>query len=196
MPRTADAVDLEDSSCVDQLCVLEGIELHRGKVSSAGNDANRAEALFFLGHWLGDVHQPLHVSFADDSGGNDVPVVSDFYPDDNLHSVWDTGIIRAAMDGAGWRAYADDLQDSITAAQRTEWLGSEALDWAQESYEITLRDDVDYCERTSSRCRGEEHDRELTADYQEIHEDVVERRLQQAGVRLAEELRRVLFSEN
>jgi hypothetical protein len=165
-------------------------------VSSAGNDVNRAEAVFFLGHWLGDVHQPLHVSFADDSGGNDVPVVSDFYPDDNLHSVWDTGIIRAAMGNIGWRAYAHDLQDRISSAQRTEWLASEPLDWAQESYEITLRADVDYCERTNSRCRGEEHDRELTADYQALHEEVVERRLQQAGVRLAEELRRLLFSED
>ncbi len=31
-------------------------------------------ALSFPGNWLGDLHQPLHISYADDLGGNDIPV--------------------------------------------------------------------------------------------------------------------------
>jgi S1/P1 Nuclease len=34
----------------------------------------RLEALEYLGHWVGDVDQPLHVSFQDDRGGNDLGV--------------------------------------------------------------------------------------------------------------------------
>jgi S1/P1 Nuclease len=32
-------------------------------------DMNRVIALKSLGHWVGDIHQPLHVSFLDDKGG-------------------------------------------------------------------------------------------------------------------------------
>lgn len=196
VPRTAGAVDVDDSSCADSKCVIEGIAEHAGKLRTATNDVRRAEALFFLGHWIGDIHQPLHVSFADDSGGFFVPVVSDFYPDSNLHAVWDTGIIRAAMgEDLAWRDYADELHATITAQQRTQWLNSDALQWAQESYEIALRDEVDYCARTAARCRGEEHDRELTSDYQELFQDDVELRLKQAGVRLAGSIRGALFTE-
>ncbi len=32
--------------------------------STTAGDAEKARALKFLGHWVGDVHQPLHVSFS------------------------------------------------------------------------------------------------------------------------------------
>src|SRR4030095_16611603 len=43
----------------------------------ASKDAKKADrliALKFLGHWVGDIHQPLHVSFEDDRGGNNITV--------------------------------------------------------------------------------------------------------------------------
>jgi hypothetical protein len=43
----------------------------------SSNDASQAQklaSLKFLGHWVGDIHQPLHVSFEDDRGGNSVLV--------------------------------------------------------------------------------------------------------------------------
>ena len=197
VPRSAETVDAGDSSCAPAgtTCVLEGIAKHEKSLRDANNDVARAEALFFVGHWLGDVHQPLHVSFADDRGGGRVVVASDFYPDSNLHSVWDTGIIRDAIRDIGWKAYANQLQADVTDEEREQWLASsEPLEWAQESYEITLRDDVDYCRMSGGQCRRETHERELTEDYQELFLPVVEMRLKQAGVRLAAELRRLLFT--
>jgi S1/P1 Nuclease len=38
--------------------------------SSSASEQERLEALKYLGHWDGDVHQPLHLSFQDDRGGN------------------------------------------------------------------------------------------------------------------------------
>lgn len=35
-------------------------------------EKKRARALFGLGHWVGDIHQPLHISFKDDKGGNKI----------------------------------------------------------------------------------------------------------------------------
>ncbi len=39
------------------------------------SDGRKLAALKFLGHWVGDIHQPLHVSYEDDRGGNDILVV-------------------------------------------------------------------------------------------------------------------------
>jgi len=36
---------------------------------TSNDDQAKLVSLKFLGHWVGDIHQPLHVSFADDRGG-------------------------------------------------------------------------------------------------------------------------------
>jgi len=60
----------------------------------------RQQALFFVIHLAGDLHQPLHVSSEDDMGGNDIKITFDFSSGggsatqaDNLHSVWDVDLI-------------------------------------------------------------------------------------------------------
>ena len=50
----------------------------------------KQEALRFLVHFVGDVHQPLHVGRRADLGGNTVEVTL-FGEKTNLHSVWDSG---------------------------------------------------------------------------------------------------------
>lgn len=65
-------------------------------------DAERSEALRFLIHFVGDIHQPLHSSDRDsdehpdgDKGGNDFPIVAPpvfagmSRPPHNLHAFWD-----------------------------------------------------------------------------------------------------------
>ncbi|CAG8483280.1 7334_t:CDS:2 [Gigaspora rosea] len=52
---------------------------------------SRSEALKFLVHFLGDLHQPLHIT-SKDKGGNGIPVTFEGH-NTNLHSVWDTSII-------------------------------------------------------------------------------------------------------
>ena len=56
--------------------------------SSSATEQETLEALKYLGHWVGDVHQPLHVSFEDDRGGNEIGV-SGGVCSHNLHAVWD-----------------------------------------------------------------------------------------------------------
>jgi hypothetical protein len=53
------------------------------------------EALMFLVHFAGDLHQPLHVAHANDRGGH-YPV-SFFGEKMSLHAVWDFGLIQKAM---------------------------------------------------------------------------------------------------
>ncbi len=49
------------------------------------------EALKFLVHFVGDLHQPMHLGRADDLGGNKVEV-SWFGKKTNIHAVWDSQI--------------------------------------------------------------------------------------------------------
>ena len=53
----------------------------------------RAETLRFVVHFVGDLHQPLHDEGNGDKGGNERHVVFDGHPD-NLHWIWDTGLMR------------------------------------------------------------------------------------------------------
>ena len=99
VPRSTDEISA-DESCGN--CILEGIELHWDQLANEDlEDWQRAQALFFLGHWVGDLHQPLHVSYGDDLGGNDVDGAYGAY---HLHGVWDSGIISRARHGADWWA--------------------------------------------------------------------------------------------
>eukprot|EP00536_Pseudo-nitzschia_multiseries_P013473 jgi/Psemu1/261428/estExt_Genewise1Plus.C_5760016 len=67
------------------------------------------QALMFLIHFVGDIHQPLHVSRASDRGGNDIPIkyhplteqnssTHSHYIAHNLHSVWDTAMIKTTLE--------------------------------------------------------------------------------------------------
>jgi hypothetical protein len=186
------------SACANN-CVVFAIEKHSHDLQTATNDQDRAEALIFLGHWVGDIHQPLHISYEKDQGGNLIqPVTGGFYPIPqipdkpdatlNLHSVWDSGIIRQDLPGPDVLNFADTLQATITAAQRKAWLTSKPLQWAQESYDITTLPDVKYCKRASCDAGCEAltaAGRVLTEAYQDEFADDVELRLEQAGTRLA-----------
>ncbi len=52
----------------------------------------RKDALKFLVHFVGDIHQPLHTGRNEDMGGNKIEVNWYGYPS-NLHAVWDSGLI-------------------------------------------------------------------------------------------------------
>lgn len=58
---------------------------------------DRLEALKWVVHFVGDIHQPLHAEDHSDKGGNEVHVVY-FGKATNLHAVWDGGIIEHALD--------------------------------------------------------------------------------------------------
>lgn len=61
--------------------------------------AERVQALAFLFHFVGDLHQPLHAGEKADKGGNDVHVSYGIYapPKLNLHSVWDGLLAERAI---------------------------------------------------------------------------------------------------
>lgn len=77
-------------------CVLAKIEYFRKALVDPSLDAaHRREALMFLVHFVGDMHQPLHCSDNADHGGNEVRVlVPSVKRPTNLHSAWDGAMLR------------------------------------------------------------------------------------------------------
>jgi len=80
------AETVKASDCPESGCVISAIDTMAKRLQqSPGSDW---QALAFLGHFMGDIHQPMHVSYADDRGGNRTRI--DFEGDKtNLHYLWD-----------------------------------------------------------------------------------------------------------
>jgi beta-galactosidase beta subunit len=93
----------------------------------------RAEALKFLIHFVGDIHQPLHAADNDDRGGNKVTVMVGAKKT-NLHAVWDNAVIRAI--GSEPEAIAALLSQKISPEVAAQWSTGTPEQWANESFMI------------------------------------------------------------
>ena len=134
LPPGATAYDPQ-RDCPRGACVVAAIERFAAVLRSPESPREKQrEALLFLVHFVGDIHQPLHVSHARDKGGNDVAV--DFFGNrTNLHTVWDSMMIRRA--GKRWSVYARDLLLAVTPQQRAEWAAQlDPAVWAMESFRL------------------------------------------------------------
>ena len=191
VPRTT--TQLPDPPC-HVPCVINAIPAHADSLRRANDDRSRSEALFFLSHWVGDMHQPLHLGYQDDRGGNDIrPIEGGYYTVSSMHALWDGGIPGKLFASANWQAFADQLAREVTPAQRATWIQGSATDWAQESYNLITSPKAQYCEWQvvggSMSCMSRPGSRVISEQYQAEFADDVMLRLQQAGVRLAELIR-------
>lgn len=161
----------------------------------------RLEALKWVVHFVGDIHQPMHAEDNDDKGGNTVQLQF-FGKGTNLHAVWDGGVLRHALDltpGPNYtfdhavvQADAETLDARISAAQRATWapadllphLQGQVIGWADESH--LLAQQVAYAHLDGRNRPG------WSQRYQDVAWPVVQTRLEQAGVRLAAVLNEAL----
>ena len=134
-------------------------------------------ALKFLIHFVGDAHQPMHVSRAEDKGGNTIEVKFD-HAELSLHALWDGKLID--HEGLSTRQIANDY-DMATPAQIAKWQSDPVMTWLWESYQIST---ILYKEV--------EADNDLDEKYYTDHINVIHNRIEKAGIRLAGELNRLL----
>lgn len=99
----------------------------------------RAEALKFVSHFVGDLHQPLHAGRPEDLGGNRVLV--DFFGERrpnrdslNLHGIWDSAILERA--GLTWPQSVGALEAQVTSGQARAWSTLNVIEWIDESYRL------------------------------------------------------------
>ncbi len=167
-------------------CVLTGIEHHyRVFANHDRPDAERAEAMLLLAHWIADAHQPMHVAFADDFGGNAVDVEGGYYDENNLHAVWDRGVVKKLVDDRNWWKFAEALSGSVTVRERRRWSRDTPLEWVRESLRVTIDPRTRYCRASGKRCAPLSGARRLNGSYQQYASNIVRERIRRAGVRLA-----------
>jgi hypothetical protein len=132
--------------------------------------SERMEALQFLVHFIGDLHQPLHCTDDHDRGGNEI-AVSFLGSRENLHTVWDTSIINALLvrDPELARHLRETAQRMRPPKEGT------ITEWALESHAVA--DHLVY--------PGLPADRQISASYIETQHPILERQLILAGLRLA-----------
>jgi len=95
-------------------------------------DKNDAEALKFLVHFVGDLHQPMHLGRLQDLGGNKVDVKW-FGKPINLHSLWDSYIIEGNK--MSYSEISQYLQDKY-APKKTEFKKFTVLQSVEAGYDI------------------------------------------------------------
>jgi hypothetical protein len=147
----------------------------------------RREALFFIAHFIEDLHQPLHcVDREKDRGGNLVRVRLPGADgrEMNLHAVWDTPLVEVAMGPFTAEDYAGRLTIALTAEQRKDLQKGTVEDWVIEGYKIA-RAKV-YTDKGAALPGPGGDGHTLSQDYVLEGAAVVEGRLVRAGLRLAQ----------
>jgi hypothetical protein len=214
IPRGASVHDVEKFCDPKESCVTRAITDQLAILRSADpSPQKRADALRFLIHFVGDLHQPLHAITNNDQGGNCVPVAffdtlpqvrnpqSESYAP-NLHGVWDTNILEMATTGKTVDQVASDLDQGFQSKMAHWQRGPANVDgWARESYQLAMKNvygklpvriPVETPQSIAS-CADDNHvstrmlklNERLDEPYQTMAIPIVRERLAQAGARLA-----------
>lgn len=135
------------------------------------NKEQAALDLKFLVHLVGDAHCPMHISHMADRGGNTVQVQY-FKAGNNLHYIWDTGVVESAHK---W-TFSEWVQeiDTVSADERAEIVKGTADDWVAATHEIA-----------EEIYAGTPVGSSLSYDYVAEWTPVVEQQLLYGGLRLA-----------
>jgi hypothetical protein len=115
-------------------CVVEAIRRQRAILADRSKPAAaRAQALKFIVHFVGDIHQPLHAGHAHDRGGNDVQINLDG-KGSNLHRLWDSELLATA------KLPEPDYLRRLHKLPSPASTGIEPARWAEASCRVVLRE--------------------------------------------------------
>ena len=133
IPLRETSMDLNRDCPQGQCLLVKTQELLAVLANSRSGHHQRREALEFLLHFVADLHQPLHCEDNQDKGGNAQQVIFEGHPD-NLHWVWDTGLVQEINPDA--QSLAVMLDHAITERDRAAWERGTLQDWVMESHRL------------------------------------------------------------
>lgn len=144
---------------------------------------NKVRLCLFLGHWLGDIHQPFHISFADDLGGNRVKFSHLTTKCKNLHWYWDDCILYKGRNSKEkWLAL---LTEKWNQHPQPNWQTDQVWQWADESFQLVKSASLNYCQLTNQgSCEKVSNKLRLPENYLTQHQVIMEQRLLLAAQRL------------
>lgn len=153
------SIDINEENCPQGHCIVRALQFFYNKLK--GNSASspvmvstiqftEADALKFLVNLIGDLHQPLHLGFKSDNGGQNIPVsfhiTARSKNQTSLYQYWDADFIRKLATQrpdfwyGGW-THVNSLRSDKMKALEAEWNDtpedSRSLlfeKWANESY--------------------------------------------------------------
>jgi hypothetical protein len=158
-------------------CVVAAIERLQITLRTNTSPPARREALQFLVHLVGDIHQPLPTGHNNDRGGNDRAIAPIGFAE-NLHGAWDAGIIRAS--GRNETALVNSANQWLLTQNEAEIASGAIADWANEGFRIAR--DVAY--------GGVQGDNAISPAERTEAIRIIEKRIASCGVRLAAVLNR------
>ena len=165
--------------CLGGQCIIAAIEQERHLLADpAASREERAEALRFLIHFMGDLHQPLHVADDGDRGGNQRAVIFLGHPTD-LHKVWDGELIDSSV--ANQAEYLGSLRRRMDSLDLRALEAGTVVDWAMEGHRIA----VEAAYRLP-------RDGRIGRAYVRANRAIIDRALIAGGVRLAKVLNEAL----
>jgi S1/P1 Nuclease len=163
----------KDAATGHHNCVVDRIEIFERVLADVGAPREqRIEALKFVVHFVGDIHQPFH-AIGEAVGGNGISVVEFGSPECgqcrcNVHGAWDSGLIQHT--GMNTEQYVAHIEKMISEGHVN--VGGTPEEWANESHQFA---------RSALLQDGGQVDE----PYYRNEIKVVDERLAQAGVRLA-----------
>ncbi|KAJ3693665.1 hypothetical protein LUZ60_009145 [Juncus effusus] len=194
--------DCHDPKGAKGMCVAGAVsnftsQLLHYKHGTSDRRYNLTEALLFLSHFMGDVHQPMHVGFTSDEGGNTIQLRW-YRHKSNLHHVWDREIILTAMKDY----YANDMDTFRKELEHNYTAGA----WSNDVSTWADCDDLLSCATTYATesinlaCKwgynGVSDGDTLSDEYFDSRFGIVAKRIAQGGVRLAMFLNSIFGQDN
>lgn len=195
VPRCPVAVALPDKSiyCANGQCATEALKRYIAVLqNSASSPRQKAEALSFIIHIVGDLHQPMHASEnGNDRGGGQVKIsiAKGAIPDnpgpaDNLHSLWDGDLVFAAVADP---PVAIPKIRQLADANAASWSNPDPDAWALRSHR---RAEAAYSDLTAPPAcdQGAADGGKVTKAYVDAAKPDVEENLARAAVQLTDVL--------
>ena len=140
---------------------------------NTSSNEDKAFYLKLLIHFIGDLHQPMHVGLVEDKGGNDFKLQW-FYKDSNLHSVWDREMIDSY--GMSYSEIAENA-DILNKNQVKAIQEGSLVDWVNDTHKLTRQ--------VYANVKPNDN---LRYSYSYDNFETVRSQLQKGGVRLAKVL--------
>ncbi|KRG53936.1 S1/P1 nuclease [Stenotrophomonas maltophilia] len=165
--------------CRNGNCIVEALKAQSAILGDRNlTDGERLQALKFVVHLVGDIHQPMHAGYAHDKGGNDFQLQFG-NRGTNLHSLWDSGMLNTRkLDDAGYLPLLQGLRAPKLARQSSPQRDPQT--WAEASCRISMQAGVYPAKR------------KIGDEYTERYRPLAEAQLRLAGENLAQLLNRVL----
>jgi hypothetical protein len=138
----------------------------------------RLQALSFVVHFIGDVHQPLHTAVRDNDAGGNAEHVRIDNKSTVLHHAWDEPLVSEINPDP--QGLATDLASEIGTASGEP--SSQPNDWARQSFAYAKPDAYDGVPPAN----GTKIVATLDAAYQDRAHPIVRIQIARAGVRLAQ----------